>query len=58
MWLRDVETPYVEGSLVEIGRVGEEAGAGVRASSPGCYARTPAITVTVVVLAIVFVTAR
>ena len=31
VWLRsDVETPYVEGSLVEIGRAGEEAGAGRR----------------------------
>jgi NADH-quinone oxidoreductase subunit L len=60
VWLRrDVETPYVEGSLVEIGRVGEEAGAGVARIQSGLL-RTYAlaITVTVVVLAIVFVTVR
>ena len=60
VWLRsDVETPYVEGSLVEIGRVGEEAGAGVARIQSGLL-RTYAlaITVTVVVLAIVFVSVR
>ena len=60
VWLRrDVETPSVEGSLVEIGRVGEEAGAGVARIQSGLL-RTYAlaITVTVVVLAIVFVTVR
>jgi NADH-quinone oxidoreductase subunit L len=59
-WLRsDVEEPYVEGSLVEIGRAGEEAGAGVaRVQSGLLRTYALAITVTVVVLAIVFVSVR
>jgi NADH-quinone oxidoreductase subunit L len=59
-WLRrDVETPYVEGSLVEIARAGEEAGAGVARIQSGLL-RTYAlaIAVTVVVLAVVFVSVR
>ena len=59
-WLRrDVEGPYVEGSLVEIGRAGEEAGAGVaRVQSGLLRTYALAITVTVVVLAIVFISVR
>jgi NADH-quinone oxidoreductase subunit L len=60
LWLRsDVETPYIEGSLVEIGRAGEEAGEGVARIQTGLL-RTYAlaITVTVVVLAVVFVSVR
>ena len=60
VWLRsEVETPYVEGSLVEIGNAGAEAGAGVARIQSGLL-RTYAlaITVTVVVLAIVFVSVR
>ena len=60
LWLRrDVETPYIEGSLVEIGRAGEEAGAGVARIQSGLL-RTYALTiaVTVVVLAVVFVSVR
>ena len=60
LWLRDdVETTYVEGSLVEIGRAGEEAGAGVARIQSGLL-RTYAlaIAVTVVVLAVVFVSLR
>jgi NADH-quinone oxidoreductase subunit L len=60
LWLRrDVETPYIEGSLVEIGRAGEEAGAGVARIQSGLL-RTYAlaIAVTVVVLAVVFVSVR
>jgi NADH-quinone oxidoreductase subunit L len=54
-----IETPVVEGSLVEIGRVGSEAGAGVaRAQSGLLRTYALAITVTVVVLAIVFVSVR
>jgi NADH-quinone oxidoreductase subunit L len=55
----DVETPLVEGSLVEIGRAGQEAGAGVARLQSGLL-RTYAlaITATVVVLAVVFVTVR
>jgi NADH-quinone oxidoreductase subunit L len=55
----DVESPLVEGSLVEIGRVGQEAGAGVaRAQSGLLRTYALAITATVVVLAIVFVSVR
>jgi NADH-quinone oxidoreductase subunit L len=59
-WLRrDVEEPYVEGSLVEIGRAGEQAGAGVaRVQSGLVRTYALAITVTVVVLAVVFVSVR
>jgi NADH-quinone oxidoreductase subunit L len=55
----DVETPLVEGSLVEIGRAGQEMGAGVARVQTGLL-RTYAlaITATVVVLAVVFVTVR
>jgi NADH-quinone oxidoreductase subunit L len=55
----DVETPLVEGSLVEIGRVGQEAGEGVaRVQSGLLRTYALAITATVVVLAIVFVSVR
>ena len=55
----DVETPLVEGALVEIGRAGQEAGAGVaRAQSGLLRTYALAITATVVVLAIVFVSVR
>jgi NADH-quinone oxidoreductase subunit L len=55
----DVETPLVEGSLVEIGRAGQEVGAGVaRVQSGLLRTYALAITATVVVLAVVFVTVR
>jgi NADH-quinone oxidoreductase subunit L len=55
----DVETPLVEGSLVEIGRAGQEAGASVaRAQSGLLRTYALAITATVVVLSIVFVSVR
>jgi NADH-quinone oxidoreductase subunit L len=60
LWLRDdVETTYVEGSLVELGRAGEEAGAGVARIQSGLL-RTYALAIalTVVVLAVVFVSVR
>jgi NADH-quinone oxidoreductase subunit L len=54
-----VESPLVEGSLVEIGRAGQEAGAGVaRVQSGLLRTYALAITATVVVLAVVFVTVR
>jgi NADH-quinone oxidoreductase subunit L len=55
----DVETPLVEGSLIEVARAGQEAGAGVARAQTGLL-RTYAlaITATVVVLAVVFVSVR
>jgi NADH-quinone oxidoreductase subunit L len=55
----DVETPLIEGSLVELGRAGQEAGAGVaRVQSGLLRTYALAITATVVVMAIVFVAVR
>jgi NADH-quinone oxidoreductase subunit L len=55
----DVETPLVEGSLIEVARAGQAAGAGVARAQTGLL-RTYAlaITATVVVLAVVFVSVR
>jgi NADH-quinone oxidoreductase subunit L len=55
----DLEAPIVQGALVEIGRAGSEAGAGVARAQTGLL-RTYAlaITATVVVLTIVFVSVR
>jgi len=60
MWLRnEVETPFVEGSLDEIGRVGQEAGAGVARAQTGLL-RTYALAIAVsaLVLAVIFVAVR
>ena len=59
VWLRrDVETPYVEGSLVEIGCAARRRRGRGRIQSGLLRTYALAITVTVVVLAVVFVTVR
>jgi NADH-quinone oxidoreductase subunit L len=55
----EVEAPFVEGSLDEIGRVGREAGAGVaRAQSGLLRSYALAITVSALALAVVFIAVR
>jgi NADH:ubiquinone oxidoreductase subunit 5 (subunit L)/multisubunit Na+/H+ antiporter MnhA subunit len=55
----EIESPFVEGSLEEIGRVGREAGAGVaRVQSGLLRSYAIAIAVSALVLAVVFTAVR
>jgi NADH-quinone oxidoreductase subunit L len=55
----EVETPFVEGSLEEIGRAGREAGVGVaRAQSGLLRSYAVAIAVSALVLSVVFIAVR